>query len=188
MKLLLNIMILLAPAVLMAAGGGAGHHDEGIPKVVIYQFINVALLVGGLIYFTKDSIIGFFSGRKAAYLEAAQKSAFAREQAEKEFVDLKNKIANIDATRADALKKAQEHAEDVRKQILAESQDVSKRIRDEAELTARLEIQRAQKELREQLLKDSLTAARTVLTKDLGANDQQKLQNEFINNIEVVSR
>ncbi|MNL12602.1 ATP synthase subunit b [compost metagenome] len=184
MKLLLNILILLAPAVLMAAGGehGAGHNE--IPKVVIYQFINVVILVGGLIYFTKDGIIQFFSGRKSAYLEAAQKSAFAREQAEKEFVDLKNKIANIDATRADALKKAQEHAEDVRKQILAESQDVSKRIREEAELTARLEIQRAQKELREQLLKDSLSAARTVLTKDLGANDQQKLQNEFINNIE----
>lgn len=189
MKLLLNIMILLTPAVLLAAGGehGAGH-DNAIPKVVIYQFINIVILVGGLIYFTKDGIIQFFSGRKAVYLEAAQKSAFAREQAEKEFVDLKNKIANIDATRADALKKAQEHAEDVRKQILAESQDVSKRIREEAELTAKLEIQRAQKELREQLLKDSLSAARTVLTKDLGANDQQKLQNEFINNIEVVSR
>lgn len=186
MKLLVNIMILLMPAVVMAAGGG--HHDEGIPKVTIYQLINVVILVGGIIYFTKDGIISFFAGRKSAYLEAAQKSAFAREQAEKEFVDLKNKIANIDATRADALKKAQEHAEDVRKQILAESQEVSKRIREEAELTAKLEIQRAQKELREQLLKDSLTAARTVLTKDLSANDQQKLQNEFINNIEVVSR
>lgn len=187
MKSLVNIMILLMPAVVMAAGGGHGH-DEGIPKVTIYQLINVVILVGGIIYFTKDGIIQFFSGRKAAYLEAAQKSAFAREQAEKEFVDLKNKIANIDATRADALKKAQEHADEVRKQILAESHEVSKRIRDEAELTAKLEVQRAQKELREQLLKDSLTAARTVLTKDLGANDQQKLQTDFINNIEVVSR
>lgn len=186
MKSLVNIMILLMPAVVMAAGGG--HHDEGIPKVTIYQLINVVILVGGIIYFTKDGIISFFAGRKTAYLEAAQKSAFAREQAEKEFVDLKNKIANIDATRADALKKAQEHAEDIRKQILAESQEVSKRIRDEAELTARLEVQRAQKELREQLLQDSLSAARTVLTKDLGANDQQKLQNDFINNVEVVSR
>jgi F-type H+-transporting ATPase subunit b len=190
MKLLLNILILLAPAVLLAASGehGAGHHDEGVPKIVIYQFINIVILVGGLIYFTKDGIVQFFSGRKAVYLEAAQKSAFAREQAEKEFVDLKNKIANIDATRTDALKKAQEHAEDVRKQILAESQDVSKRIKEDAELTAKLEIQRAQRELREQLLKDSLAAARTVLTKDLSANDQQKLQNDFINNIEVVSR
>ena len=65
MKLLLNILILLAPAVLMAAGGehGAGHHDNEIPKVVIYQFINIVILVGGIIYFTKDGVIAFFSGR-----------------------------------------------------------------------------------------------------------------------------
>ncbi|MFS4458915.1 ATP synthase F0 subunit B [Bdellovibrio sp. HCB2-146] len=185
MKALLNLIIMLAPAVVMAAGGehGGGHH-EGIPTVTIYQLINVVILFGGIIYFTKDGIISFFAGRKTAYLEAAQKSAFAREQAEKEFVDLKNKIANIDATRAESLKKAQEHAEEVRKQILAEANDVSKRIREEAELTAKLEVQRAQKELREQLLQDSLSAARMVLTKDIGANDQQKLQTEFINNIE----
>lgn len=181
MKLLVNLMIILTPALVMAAGGG--HHD-GVPKVTIYQLINLVILFGGIIYFTKDSIVSFFGGRKTAYLEAAQKSAFAREQAEKEFVDLKNKIANIDATREESLKKAQAHAEDIRKQIITEANDVSKRIREEAELTAKLEVQRAQKELREQLLQDSLSAARMVLTKDIGASDQQKLQTEFINNIE----
>jgi F-type H+-transporting ATPase subunit b len=73
----------------------------------------------------------------------------------------------------------------LKNQIIDEANQVSKRIKDEAELTARLETQRAQKELRHQLLNDSVEAARIVLTKDIGANDQQKLQNEFINHIEV---
>ncbi|UXR65752.1 ATP synthase F0 subunit B [Bdellovibrio bacteriovorus] len=182
MKLILNLMVLLAPVAVLAAGG---HHGEGIPTAVMYQAINVVILVAGLIYFTKDGIVSFFAGRKTAYLEAAQKSAFAREQAEKEFVDIKSKLANLDQTREENLRKAQTHADDLKKQILDEAADVSKRIQNDAELTVKLEVQRAQKELRSQLLKDSVEAARIVLTKDLGSADQQKLQKDFINNVGV---
>lgn len=187
MKLLLNVLILLSPALVMAAGGehGGGHHDAGVPKVVMYQFINVVILVAGLIYFTKDSAIAFFKDRKAQYLEAAQKSAFAREQAEREFVDIKNKLAQLDSTRAESLNKAQAHADDLKKQILEEAQAVSKRIKEDAQLTAKLEVERAQRDLRTQLLKDSVEAARTVLTKDLSGADQQKLQKDFINHVGV---
>ncbi|MEN0058911.1 MAG: ATP synthase F0 subunit B, partial [Bdellovibrio sp.] len=143
------------------------------------------ILVGGLVYFTKDAVIQFFSGRKAQYLEAAQKSAFAREQAEKEFVDIKHKLSTLEATREESLRKAQQHSDELKKQIMDEAAEVSKRIREDAELTAKLEVQRAQKELRQQLLQDSLEAARIVLTKDIGASDQQKLQKDFINNVGV---
>lgn len=187
MKALVNLLILLAPAIVFASGAehGAEHAIE-IPKSVMYQAINVGILVAGLIYFTKDGIVSFFGGRKAAYLEAAQKSAFAREQAEREFVDIKSKLANLDNTRAEQIAKAKAHADDLKNQIIEEAGQVSKRIKDEAELTAKLEVQRAQKELRQQLLTDSVDAARIVLTKDIGAADQQKLQKEFINHIAEV--
>ena len=185
MKVLATIALLVMPALALAAGGG--HGEEGIPKAVIYQAINVIILVGGLIYFTKDSIVGFFAGRKSSYLEAAQKSAFAREQAEREFVDIKNKIANLDKTRAESIAKAQEHAKDMQKQIMDEAAAVSKRIQDDAQLTAKLEVARAQRELREELLTSSVEAARIVLTKDISANDQQKLQTDFVKNIEVAA-
>lgn len=188
MKALINLLILLAPVIVLAAGAehGGDHHAIEIPKSVIYQVINVVILLGGLVYFTKDSIISLFAGRKSAYLEAAQKSAFAREQAEKEFVDIKNKLANLDNTRQEEINKAKAHADDLKKQIIEEADLVAKRIKDEAEMTAKLEVQRAQRDLRHQLLSDSVEAARIVLTKDIGASDQQKLQNEFINHIEVV--
>lgn len=185
MKLLLNALISLTPALAIAASGGHGGHDVGIPTVVLYQLINVVILVAGLIYFTKDSIVTFFKDRKAQYLEAAQKSAFAREQAEREFVDIKTKLAQLDATRAESLNKAQAHANDMKKQILDEAQAVTKRIKDDAQLTVKLEVERAQRDLRQQLLKDSVEAARTVLTKDLGNADQQKLQKDFINHVGV---
>lgn len=187
MRLLLSFSILLTPMVVFAAGGSASgdHHSVEIPKAVIYQAINVLILAVGLVYFTKGAVVQFFAGRKTAYLEAAQKSALAREQAEKEFTEIKNKLSALDANREESLKKAQLHAEDLKNQILEEAKSVTKRIREEAELTAKLEVQRAQKELRAQLMADSVEAARIVLTKDLGAADQQKLQKDFINNIGV---
>lgn len=185
MKLVLNALILLLPTVVFAAGG---HGGEGVPKAVIYQAINVAILIGGLVYFTKDAIVGFFGGRKSEFLSAAQKSAAAREEAEKQFIDIKSKLENMVNTRAETIKKAEAHADELKNSILAEANEVSKRIRDEAELTAKLEVERAQRELRQGLIKESVDAARMVLTKDIGASDQQKLQNEFIKNIEVVSR
>lgn len=183
MKFILNLLIILIPAIVFASSEG-GHH-EGVPKAVLYQFINISILIVGLIYFTKDSIVQFFAGRKTAYLEAAQKSAFAREQAEKDFVEIKHKLNSLESTRQESIDKATAHSDELKKQILNEANEVSRRIREEAELTAKLEIQRAQKELRAQLLRDSMEAARVVLTKDLGSSDQQKLQNDFINNVGV---
>jgi F-type H+-transporting ATPase subunit b len=187
MKLILNLLVFILPTLVFASNPehGSGHHPIEVPTSVIYQAINVALLIFALIYFTKAEIVSFFAGRKTAYLQAAQKAAFAREQAEKEFEELKNKIAQLDKTREEQLNKAKAHAEDLKRQIVDEADLVSKRIRSEAEITAKLEIQRAQNELRHQLLSDSMTAAHNVLSKDIGAGDQQKLQNEFIKNIEV---
>lgn len=182
MKLFMTLLLVLSPAAVFAAGD----HGDAIPtKTIIYQFINVGALVIGLIYFTKDAAISFFKSRKSDYLAAAEKSAFAREQAEKEFVDIKNKLNELDSTRADSLSKAKAHADDIKAQIIEEANAVTKRIKDDAQLTAKLEVERAQKDLRTQLLTDSVAAARLALTKDLGANDQQKLQKDFINHVGV---
>lgn len=184
MKSILTLTVMLLPAVSFAASGG-GHH-EGIPTVVIYQVINVAILFAGIFYFTKDGAIQFFAERRSGYVSAAKKSAIARDEAEKQFLDIKNKITHLVETEADALAKAKAHAEEIRAQILAESNEVSARIKTEAALTAQLETKKAQRELREQLLKDSVETARMVLTKDIGGGDHQKLQADFVKSIEVV--
>lgn len=173
------------PALLLASGG-EGHHAEGIPSSVLYQFINVAILVIGIVYFTKDSIVEAFAGRKSSYVAAAEKSAIAREQAEKQFMEIKHKVDQLGQTEAESIAKAKQHAEEIKQQILAEAKEVAARIREEAQLTVQLETKRAQKELREQLLKDSVEAAKMVLTKDIASGDHQKLQGDFVKGIEVV--
>ncbi len=184
MKKAIALLIALVPALALAAGG-EGHQSEGIPSAVIYQFINVAILITGIVYFTKDSIVEAFNARKSAYVAAAEKSALAREQAEKQFNEIKGKLEQLTKNEADSIAKAKQHAEEIKQQILTEAKEVSARIRDEAQLTVQLETKRAQKELREQLLKDSVEAAKMVLSKDIAGGDHQKLQGDFVKGIEV---
>jgi F-type H+-transporting ATPase subunit b len=185
MKLTLSLLILALPSLALAAGGHGGGHEEGVPKVVIYQVINLAILFSGIVYFTKGAIVEFFTVRKATYLEASQKAAAARAQAEKDFADIKTKLAELDTNHKTAIAKAQTQAVDIQKQMSAEAQALATRIREEAKLTVNLEVHRAKKELRQQLLQDSMEAARLLVTKDLSAADQQKLQKDFINQVGV---
>lgn len=182
MKLFITLLLTILPTAVFAAGGA---HDNEIPKVTIYQVINLVILFAGIIYYTKDSVVALFNSRKTTYIEAANKAAAAREQAEKDFADIKAKLESLDKDKEANLQKAKQQAEDLKKQIQQESQNLSNKIKADAELTVKLETERAQRELRTQLLKDSVEAARVVLTKDISAADQDKLQKEFINKVGV---
>jgi F-type H+-transporting ATPase subunit b len=187
MKRLTSALIILLPTLIFAAeSGGDLSHKGGVPKVLLYQAINIAIVVVGLVDYARDAVVDFFRERKLSYLAAAHKSALAREEAEKRFLDIKHKIAQLSTTEEHSLAKAREHAEEIKQQILAESKEVSLRIREEARLTVQLETKKAQRELREQLLKASFEAARAVLSKDIGGNDHQKLQGDFVKSIEVM--
>ena len=182
MKLTTSLLILALPSLALAAGG---HHGEGVPKVTIYQLINLVILFGGIIYFTRSAIVDFFASRKTAFVEASQKAAAARAQAEQEFADIKAKLNALETNHNQSIAKTQAQADDLKKQMAQDAQSLAARIREDAKLTVSLEIQRAQKELREQLLQDSMQAARLLVTKDLSSSDQQKLQKDFINQVGV---
>ncbi len=172
------------------AAGGHGEHESGpieVPRVVLYQAINVAILFGGIFYILRGTVVKFYSSRKTGYLAAAQKSQAAREAAEKQFVDIKHKLDQLEASQDDSLARAKAEANDMKLSLIKEAQEQAARIKNEAEQTAKIEIQKAHTHLREQLLKDSLAAAKAVLSKDIGSADHQKLQSEFVNKVQAVN-
>lgn len=172
------------------AAGGHGEHGDGpveVPKVVFYQVINVLILFGGLFYFLKGTVVKLYADRKSNYLAAAQKSQSAKELAEKQLAEIKAKLNQLEATQDETISRAKAEANDMKLALVKEAQEIATRIKSEAELTAKLEVQKAQAQLREQLLKESLEAAKAVLSKDIGSADHQKLQSEFVNKVQAVN-
>ncbi|MFP5518377.1 MAG: hypothetical protein ACLGGX_00615 [Bdellovibrionia bacterium] len=184
-NVILFLTALTLPSLTLAAGG---HHGDGVPvKTIIYQLINVTILFSAIIYFAKDTIKQLFIDRKSNYLAAAQKSAAAREEAEKNFADLKAKIQKLDSTKDEELKKAEQNAIQLKAQIINEAQALTQKIKDEASLTVKLETQKAEVQLRNQLLNESVAAAKMILAKDINANDHERLQSEFVKHVEAVN-
>jgi F-type H+-transporting ATPase subunit b len=181
------LLVISTSAAFAAEHGG---HEVGpveVPKVVLYQAINVAILFAGLFYFLKGTVVKFYADRKSGYLAAAQKSQAAREVAEKQFVDIKHKLDQLETSQDESIARARAEANEMKQSLIKDAQEAAARIKNEAEQTAKIEIQKAQTHLREQLLKDSLEAAKAVLSKDIGSVDHQKLQSEFVNKVQAVN-
>jgi F-type H+-transporting ATPase subunit b len=132
-------------------------------------------------------IVKMYADRKQNYLAAAAKSKAAREEAEREFVEVKHKLDQLEASADESLSRAKAEAADMKHQLIRDAQDMASRIKHEAEETAKIEVIKAQTHLREQLLKDAIDAAKTVLSKDIGSADHQKLQSEFVNKVQAVN-
>ncbi len=187
MKHYLPFVILLLTQLAQAAEHEASH--EGIPtKKILYQAINFILLIGGMIYFLREPLKKYFHEKRADYLTAATKAEAARKAAENERMEMQVRLTKLESTADESIAQARIEAAEMKKQLIAEAEILSERIRKEAEIAAKFESERAKNHLREELIKDSLEMAKSQLQSKVTADDHKRLQSEFLSNIQGVQR
>ncbi|MCX7978875.1 MAG: ATP synthase F0 subunit B, partial [Bdellovibrionaceae bacterium] len=145
---------------------------------------NVSILLGGLWYFLRAHVAKFFHDRRVEFIEKAQKSQRAKEEAEKTLLDIKHKIEVLNATAEESIARAEAEASDLKKSLLREAQELAQRIRHEAEVSVKIEVQKAHKQLTEAIIREAVDKAREILAKDIAAGDHKKLQDEFGQKVE----
>lgn len=183
------IVILITLLLSALAFANEAEHAEGIPvKLVTYQAINVGIIVIGLIYFLRGPLREHFKQRRAAFLSAANKAEEALLAAEKEKSHIQLKLTDLESNTKESLSKARVEAEDMRASLIKEAELISKRIREEAESAAKLEIQKAKNQLRNELINESIRLARTQLSGKVSSEDHERLQNNFVEQIQVVQK
>ncbi len=184
-----TLLVFLSQAVLAnSEAAAAGHHDEHIAipvKLVIYQTINVAAMVIGLFFVLKKPVQNYFKEKKENFLSAAKKAEAARKAAEDERMQIQTRLSKLESTADESISRARAEAADMKRQMVADAEALSKRLREEAASAAKLEVERAKNELRETLIHESLEAARTQLSSKVTAEDHKRLQSDFIQNIQA---
>lgn len=170
-----------------ALSNTGGEHAEGIPTVVYWQLLNIGMVIAGLIYYTKNQIKAHFIDRRKTFLALAEKSKAAKLAAEKQYLEIKHKIDLLDSTTDESIARARSEAADVKKNLIQEAQATAAKIKIETKEAAEIESQKAYRNLKQQTIRDSLELARQVLTKDIGNQDHQKLQNDFAKNLSGAS-
>lgn len=181
-------MFLLMTAISEAALGADAHHGGGIPAMSIFwQAFNLTIALLIIYFATRKSMKEYFLQRQTSFVATAQKSEAAKAEAERQLKDIHDRLKQLSQTYGESIARAQAEAADLKKQMIVEAQDLAKRIKDEAHMTVKIEAQRAQRALHEKFVSDSVGSARTLLAKDIGTADHQRLQTDFTKNIEVVS-
>jgi len=188
MKLVLSAFLFFLPAFAIAAGGGHGdgHDAGGVPTAVVFQAINFLIYVGLLYFLLRKPILSFFTGREQAFKQALVKAESAKREAEAKKREIQNRLNRLEATENESVAQAKAEAAALKARILKEASEFSQKLREEARRASEFEVVRAKHELREELLVQSVTAARKMLADQMAEPDQKRLQTEFVDKIQVV--
>jgi F-type H+-transporting ATPase subunit b len=189
------VVFLLVCGMAFASGGGessgghGGGHSSGQMLDLLYRVINFSLLVIILfIVVRKTSIKDFFSNRREEIKKNFEDLNEKKVLAERHYQDLEKKIKDFESSRTEII--AQYKAEGIaeRDRIIAEAEQRSKQILNQAELTIQREIQAAGERLKREVLDSSARQAQEILAREMKDSDQDHLVDEFIKSIENVEK
>jgi F-type H+-transporting ATPase subunit b len=170
----------------VAVASGDSHEEgTGILKELIYQALNLALLLGVLIYFGRKPISEFFSTRRSGIQSELSEAADLLTQAELRNSELQRRLVDlgseVEGIREEAGRRAEEEAD----RILADARTTAERIRRDAQAAVAQELRRAQSELREEAADLALELAARKLNEQVGEADRERLVDEFILRVEA---
>ncbi len=157
-----------------------------IPREVFWQFVNFFLFIALLIFLLRKKVVAYFQEREATFKQALIKVEHARKAAETQKNIIKEKLEKLEASAKSDLAQAQKDAEELKLKILSEARELVANMKKETERTAESEIQRAKLELRDELLNAAIDQAKKILTDKVNEPDQKRLQDEFVEKIQVV--
>lgn len=179
--------VILGSALAMAAEGRheAGGH-EGIPFVIVYQAINVALLIALLYGLTRKKVRIYFSSRLETHEQAKKSAQKAFAEAQERHAEVTKKLQGLHADENVTIERAQAEAMILKSKLIQEAEQLASHIASDAKKTAHYEFEKAKQDLKKEAFDQALKLARSEIEKNLNEKDQKNLQRQFVDNIGTV--
>jgi len=179
-KSLLVVVLICLPAVVFASGG-EGHADSGaVLKDFIYRVFNFVLMVGLLAYFVTKPIRNGLKGRKEEIEKTLADAEAAREAAEAKHKEYSEKLAKATEEIAGITESIRREGELERDKIISAATEMAAKIEKEAENKAAGVVAKARAELREEAASLAVELAEDLLKKQVSADDQKRLVEEYM--------
>jgi F-type H+-transporting ATPase subunit b len=179
---------ILALAVLAYAAPAQAAGGEGVaPMELVWQAINLALLVAAIVYLARKPVRRFFDERREQIRGDVEGASSLLERAEERYASWEQRLAALDRELEEIRATARQRAEEERDHILADAHTAAERIRRDARASIEQELRRAQAELRDEAADLSIELATKLLQDKVGEADRDRLIDEFISQVERVS-
>lgn len=170
------LMPVVAAAESAEHGGGSGE--------LLWQAVNLAIVLGVLVWFGRKPILEFFAQRRHQITHDLEAAATLLQEAEARNSEIQRRLVDLDSQIEDLKEVAKHRAEDESERIIAEAQRTAERIRTDAEATVEQELRRARRLLRAEAAELALELAGGLLREQIGDGDRDRLLDEFITRVE----
>lgn len=173
-------LVLASPAL---AAGGEGESGTSTSELV-WQALNLALLLGIIVFAARKPVQAFFAERRERISQSLDDSAELLREAEGHYAEWQRKLVELDTELERIRAMARQRANEERDRILSDARSGAERIRSEASAAIQQEVRRAETELRHEASALAVELATRLLEQQVGEADRGRLVDEFIAEIE----
>jgi F-type H+-transporting ATPase subunit b len=173
-----GILAVASPA--LAAGGGSGPSASEL----IWQAVNLVLLLGVLFAVARKPITAYFAERREQIQNDIKSADKLLAESKKQFSEWQGKLVELEAEVQTIRDETRQRALDERDQIVAAAHDSAERIRADAVAAVDQELRRAQVQLREEAADLAIDLAASMITEQVDDRDRDRLLDEFITRVE----
>lgn len=172
---------LVAATPALASGGGEGGNDT---MALVWQGVNLAILLGVLVWAARGPIMAYFGERRSQIQSELAEAARLLAEAEARNSELQRRLVDLGSEIEEIRETTRARAEDESERILAEAHKVAERIHADAAAAVDQELRRARNELRAEAASLALDAATDILREQIADGDRDRLMDEFITRVE----
>jgi F-type H+-transporting ATPase subunit b len=158
---------------------------KGWPPPFGFALINFAIFLGIMSRLAWKPLKQYMADRHDSIAKDLDEAAKLRAEAEKTLEKYQEKIAGIDREIDTLLAQIKKEAEAEKVRIIANAEADAKRLKEDAERQIAAEIDRARRELRRGVIEAAIGAAEESLKKQIGTDDQRKMAEKYVADVEA---
>jgi len=152
-------------------------------RFVFEHTVNLALLLGVLVYFLKDSVRNFLVERKGSIRSEIDHAQHTISEAKKKHEEYAEKLKGIEDEINNIKDSIVKQGGIEREEIVKHANLASENIKKEAQETIQFEARRAKQEIQSEVVTLALAIAERVIKENLSEPDKQRFVDDFTNNV-----
>lgn len=177
-----DFLAIFTTAQAWAAGGGGEHPAPPITDV-IFPALNFLIYAFIIVKYALPAVRGFLKSRREEVI-ATMAQASAKKAAAQALVDeYKSKLAGVEQQVQSLQAQLRDEGEREKAKLISDANAMAAKIQDDARILADQEVKMARQQIREAMAMQAEAAARALLQRNLSADDQARLADEFITSI-----
>jgi ATP synthase F0 subunit b len=160
------------------AGGGAAWYN--VPGWEVWKFVNLILFVGLLVWLLRRPIGASLGARRDTIRRELMRAQEERRAALAKLEEVEARLARLDAEVETVRAQARRDAEAERANIMRATAEETRRLREQAQREIESAGKVARQDLRRYAAEQSVRLAEDLIRRDIGAEDDARLMNDYI--------